>query len=131
MPVYTGQQYDGWSEQYYLRARYYNPKIGRFLQEDVYRGDGLNLYAYCQNNPFMYYDPSGYMGLCPGVKFTQGMNNQIYLAVVGRKILMAAMEAVGSSHKMLILIIWYSIMREVEYMVVLIMEFLTEHKKAA
>jgi len=114
-----------------LRARYYNPKIGRFLQEDVYRGDGLNLYAYCQNNPVMYCDPSGYMGLCPGVKFTQGMNNQIYLAVVGRKILMVAMEAVGSSYKMLILIIWYSIMREVEYMVVLIMEFLTEHKKAA
>jgi len=34
--------------------------IGRFLQEDPYRGDGLNLYAYCANNPVMYYDPSGY-----------------------------------------------------------------------
>ena len=30
------------------------------MQEDVYQGDGLNLYAYCQNNPVMYYDPSGY-----------------------------------------------------------------------
>jgi len=58
--LYTGQQYDGWAEQYYLRARYYNPTIGRFTQEDVYRGDGLNLYAYCANNPVMYYDPSGY-----------------------------------------------------------------------
>ena len=44
-------------EQYYLRARYYNPMIGRFMQEDTYRGDGLNLYAYCANNPVMYYDP--------------------------------------------------------------------------
>lgn len=26
------------SEQYYLRARYYNPVVGRFLQEDVYEG---------------------------------------------------------------------------------------------
>ena len=34
--------------------------IGRFTQEDVYRGDGLNLYAYCGNNPVVYYDPSGY-----------------------------------------------------------------------
>ena len=30
------------------------------MQEDVYQGDGLNLYAYCRNNPVMYYDPSGY-----------------------------------------------------------------------
>ena len=57
---YTGQQYDQQTEQYYLRARYYNPIVGRFMQEDVYQGDGLNLYAYCQNNPVMYYDPSGY-----------------------------------------------------------------------
>ena len=57
---YTGQQYDVQTEQYYLRARYYNPFIGRFLQEDAYLGDGLNLYMYCANNPVMYYDPSGY-----------------------------------------------------------------------
>nr|WP_313183253.1 RHS repeat-associated core domain-containing protein [Lacrimispora sp.] len=66
--TYTGQMYDGISGQYYLRARFYNPKIGRFMQEDAYRGDGLNLYAYCQNNPITYYDPSGYMGLCPAGK---------------------------------------------------------------
>ncbi len=58
--LYTDQQYDQETGQYYLRARYYNPVVGRFLQEDTYRGDGLNLYAYCANNPVVYYDPSGY-----------------------------------------------------------------------
>ena len=57
---YTGQQYDDVTGQYYLRARYYNPVAGRFMQEDIYQGDGLNLYAYCGNNPVVYYDPSGY-----------------------------------------------------------------------
>ena len=66
--TYTGQIYDGAAGQYYLRARFYNPVVGRFLQEDTYRGDGLNLYAYCANNPVMYYDPSGYARLCPGGK---------------------------------------------------------------
>ncbi|BCZ45186.1 hypothetical protein psyc5s11_12530 [Clostridium gelidum] len=59
--TYTGQQFDGITEQYYLRARFYNPVIGRFTQEDTYRGDGLNLYVYCGNNPVAYYDPSGYL----------------------------------------------------------------------
>lgn len=30
------------------------------MQEDVCQGDGLDLYAYCGNNPVIYYDPSGY-----------------------------------------------------------------------
>ena len=59
--TYNGEQYDQITQQYYLRARNYNPLIGRFTQEDVYRGDGLNLYAYCGNNPVMYVDPSGYV----------------------------------------------------------------------
>ena len=57
---YTGQQLDGLTGQYYLRARYYNPAFGQFMQEDVYQGDGLNLYVYCGNNPVVYYDSSGY-----------------------------------------------------------------------
>lgn len=69
--TYTGQIYDSAAIQYYLRARFYNPAIGRFMQEDTYRGDGLNLYAYCANNPVTYYDPSGYIGLCPNGKADQ------------------------------------------------------------
>ena len=57
--TYYGQQIDPITQQYYLRARFYNPVIGRFTQEDTYRGDGLNLYAYCANNPVYYVDPLG------------------------------------------------------------------------
>ena len=57
---YTGEQFDAITQQYYLRARFYNPALERFMQEDTYRGDGLNLYAYCANNPVRYVDPSGH-----------------------------------------------------------------------
>ena len=57
---YTGEQFDPITQQYYLRARFYNPVLARFMQEDTYRGDGLNLYAYCANNPVRYVDPSGH-----------------------------------------------------------------------
>ncbi|HEY9062837.1 MAG TPA: RHS repeat-associated core domain-containing protein [Pseudobacteroides sp.] len=57
---HAGEQYDQVTGQYYLRARFYNPVVGRSTQEGTYRGDGLNLYSYVNNNPNKYYDPSGY-----------------------------------------------------------------------
>ncbi|MEW6429715.1 MAG: RHS repeat-associated core domain-containing protein [Thermodesulfobacteriota bacterium] len=48
---------------YYMRARYYDPQVGRFISEDPLGFDGgdLNLYAYVGNNPVMGVDP---LGLC-------------------------------------------------------------------
>lgn len=61
---FAGEQYDPLTNQYYLKARYYNPVIGRFNQMDTYHGDGLNLYIYVGNNPVRYVDPSGHCKKC-------------------------------------------------------------------
>ena len=61
---YCGEYFDKETGTIYLRARYYDPTIGRFITEDSYRGKdsdqlSLNLYTYCQNDPIDYIDPSG------------------------------------------------------------------------
>jgi len=43
---------------YYFRNRYYDPENGRFITRDPAR-DGLNLYAFVNNNPINFMDPLG------------------------------------------------------------------------
>lgn len=51
----------------YMRARYYNPFLCRFINPDPsgFAG-GLNLYAYANGNPVTYLDPFGLNGLSTG-----------------------------------------------------------------
>jgi len=61
---YTGQQFDAFSGLYYLRARYYDPALGRFLSRDpaeplLTAPHELNRYVYVADNPLNAADPSG------------------------------------------------------------------------
>ena len=62
---YRGYFYDTETELYYLQTRYYDPEVGRFITIDSVEYldpesiNGLNLYAYCGNNPVMFTDPNG------------------------------------------------------------------------
>lgn len=55
---YAGEYQDSETGLIYLRNRYYDPAIGRFITEDPAK-DGLNWYAYCSNNPVNLIDPLG------------------------------------------------------------------------
>jgi len=61
---YTGEMLDAESGLLYLRARYYDPSIGRFISADPYLGRMAepvtqNRYIYVHNNPLLFVDPSG------------------------------------------------------------------------
>ena len=58
--AFTGREWDAETGLYYYRARYYDPKIGRFITQDpIGFAGGVNLYTYVNNNPVRYADPLG------------------------------------------------------------------------
>ena len=65
--IYKGYNYDVETQLFYCNSRYYSPELCRFISPDSIEYldpqsiNGLNLYAYCMNNPIMYSDPSGHM----------------------------------------------------------------------
>ncbi len=57
---WTGREYDAETGWYYFRARYYDPAVRRFAQEDpIGYGGGSNVYAYGAGGPLEKRDPSG------------------------------------------------------------------------
>jgi len=63
---YTGHKFDTDLGLSYMQARYYDPVIGRFYSNDPVGtlghrniAHGFNRYAYANNNPYKYTDPTG------------------------------------------------------------------------
>ena len=60
-----GYYFDNETGLYYLNSRYYDPQVGRFINADsinyidAKNFSGLNLYAYCYNNPVIFLDDRG------------------------------------------------------------------------
>jgi len=57
---YTGRERDPDTGLFYYRARWYDPQQGRFVSEDpIGLAGGINLFAYVENSPLLFSDPSG------------------------------------------------------------------------
>lgn len=61
---YVAEQFDKEPGLLFLRNRYYDPAIGRFITKDPVSGSKMipqtkNPYPYCNNNPVSYVDPNG------------------------------------------------------------------------
>lgn len=72
---YAGEYYDDELDMIYLRARYYDPQIGRFTSLDIEEGEianplDMNRYVYCRNNPIKYVDPTGEAVVIAGIAIT-------------------------------------------------------------
>lgn len=69
---YTGRENDGTGLQF-SRARYYEPRVGRFISEDpIGLVGGPNQYAYVNGDPIRFTDPMGLMGAGGGGSATVG-----------------------------------------------------------
>jgi RHS repeat-associated protein len=64
---------------YYMRARYYDPNLGRFVSEDPigFEGGDVNLYLYVRNNPVNLIDPRSKLAFYWhfGITFAAALNS--------------------------------------------------------
>ena len=94
--LYAGEQFDAETDNYYLRARYYDPSQGRLTQFDGFEGFQnrpvtLHKYLYGNGDPLNTVDPSGNVGLA---SISAGLNGRAVLAgrAVGSRALTRAVD---------------------------------------
>ena len=73
---YCSEYYDKGIDKIYLRARTYDPTLGRFTQQDP-ACDGLNWYVYCSNNPVNLIDPFGLFDHDTRLSYSQTYNEDV------------------------------------------------------
>ncbi|KUG03154.1 hypothetical protein ASZ90_019494 [hydrocarbon metagenome] len=83
---FTGEYFDETGGLLYLRARYYDPNIGRFISPDSYTGEltdplSQNLYVYCGNNPVANTDPNGHITVCEFKEMVQNKAGEIWYSI--------------------------------------------------
>ncbi len=66
--VFTGHEHDEETGLIYMKARFYDPDVGRFLNQDTYLGENgtppsLHRYLYAYSNPAYYIDPDGHFNV--------------------------------------------------------------------
>ena len=94
---YCGEYYDKETEEVYLRARYYEPGVGRFITRDTYTGESdeplsLHLYTYCENDGVNMVDPSGHNRVIPGMptidlkKYKKNIGYRRYIPYTNKKV---------------------------------------------
>lgn len=71
--LFTAREFDSESGLYFMRARYYDPQIGRFISKDPLPGfidlpQTLHHYNYTSNNPVNFIDPFGFFTVGPGLE---------------------------------------------------------------
>ena len=94
---YCGEYYDKETEEVYLRARYYESSVGRFITRDTYTGESdeplsLHLYTYCENDGVNMVDPSGHNRVIPGMptidlkKYKKNIGYRRYIPYTNKKV---------------------------------------------
>jgi len=85
---YTGEPYDPVLRGVYLRTRYYEPRLGRFVVPDQLPGlvalpQSLSRYTYADNNPMRYIDPWGLVGAPPAYQHDYDRATKVMEMVLG------------------------------------------------
>ena len=76
--LFAGEYWDQDAQLLYLRARWYDPRIGRFISGDPFEGKqrdprSLNRYSYAMSDPVHRSDPSGMFAPSENFVATSGM----------------------------------------------------------